>query len=343
MGRLSIRCAAATAAFTLAVLSAPLATPLSAQQAAGDSIVVTLPSDLSAEERKALIEALAALQRPVSLDQPAAASTGLPPETQVTVAMARWDAALASWRDLPGLVAAWWRGLSAEPGAGATLLVLAAMLVALVVGAACEWILDRLLGRWRRKCSEATPAGFARRAGYGLGWVGIEVLGIAAFAAGAVALGWLLLPALATPRLTLAVIIAAIAKARLVLTIARFIVAPSRPALRLAPLPDGDAQLVWRWVAISVSIIAAANGFRDVLLSAGPRWESIAFLGLIVATLAAVVRLVAINQVRLIGQGPGIVRKFCAWASDVPPSDHDLRCFTYSDTSSVVAPRKRQT
>src|SRR3546814_12593774 len=55
---------------------------------------------------------------------------------------------------------------------------------------------------------------FSRRAGFGLAWVGLEVLGIAAFAGSSLLLGWLLLPALATPRLTLAIIVAAIVKAR---------------------------------------------------------------------------------------------------------------------------------
>src|SRR3546814_9416040 len=132
---------------------------------------------------------------------------------------------------------------------------------------------DLLLARWRRRCSEATPKRFSHRAGFGLAWGGLEVLGIAVFAGIALLLGWLLLPALATPRLTLVIVVAAITKARLVLTIARFIIAPARPDLRLAPMPDEDARLVWFWTLAAVVVIAAAHGLRAILLSPpGATW-----------------------------------------------------------------------
>lgn len=242
---------------------------LAAQESNTGSVVVTLPADMDGEDRRALTDALAALDRPVAIADTGQVPEVLTAESQVTVAMGRWDSALASWRDLPELMATWWRGLSAENDGAGSLLAVAAMLVALAVGAACEWGVDRLLSSWRRQCAQAQPVRFSQRAGYGLAWVGLEALGIAAFAGGALLIGWLLLPALSTPRLTLAIIVAAVVKARLVLTIARFILAPYRPALRLVSMPDGAARLVWRWVAIVVTIIAAANGFRDVLVSSG--------------------------------------------------------------------------
>ncbi|WP_340119804.1 mechanosensitive ion channel domain-containing protein [Pelagibius sp. 7325] len=278
-------------------LSLSCGTP-AAQESNTGSIVVTLPAEMDSNDRQALIEALAALERPVAIADTDQATDALTAESQVAVAMGRWDAALASWRDLPELIATWWRGLSAEQTGTGSLLVIAAMLVALAVGAACEWGVDRLLSRWRRLCAQAQPLRFSRRAGYGLAWVGVEVLGIAAFAGGALLIGWLLLPALATPRLTLAIVVAAVVKARVVLTIGRFILAPYRPALRLVSMPDDAVRLVWRWVASVVTIIAAANGFRDVLVSSGASWESAALLGIGVALLAAVVRIVAIVQVR---------------------------------------------
>src|SRR3546814_7643439 len=91
------------------------------------------------------------------------------------------------------------------------------MAVALLAGSGGERAVARLLARWRRRCSEATPKRFSHRAGFGLAWGGLEVLGIAVFAGIALLLGWLLLPALATPRLTLVIVVAAITQARLVL------------------------------------------------------------------------------------------------------------------------------
>src|SRR3546814_15360453 len=101
---------------------------------------------------------------------------------------------------------------------------------------------DLLLARWRRRCSEATPKRFSHRAGFGLAWGGLEVLRIAVFAGIALLIGWLLLPALATPLLTLVIVLSAITKARPVLTISRFLLPPAPPTIPLAPPPDPDAS-----------------------------------------------------------------------------------------------------
>src|SRR3546814_11644162 len=63
-------------------------------------------------------------------------------------------------------------------------------------------------------------------------------------------------------------------------------------------MPDGDAGLVWFWVLATVTVVAAANGLRDILLSPGATWESGALLGIIVAVFAAAVRLTAIFRLR---------------------------------------------
>src|SRR3546814_11188264 len=57
---------------------------VAAQEGGGsDSIVVTLPADLDAAERRALIDALAALGRPVSVADERAQARELPPELKV--------------------------------------------------------------------------------------------------------------------------------------------------------------------------------------------------------------------------------------------------------------------
>lgn len=302
-------------AIAAVVVATMLPSALPAQEDAAGSIVVTLPATLNADERQVLMEALSALDRSATIAD--AGADGAPPaERRVTTAMARWDAALASWRDFPGLVSAWWLGLTAEGSSGAGFLVVAAMVAALAVGAAFEWALDRLLDGWRRRCSEATPQRFSGRAAYSLAWVGLEVLGIAAFAAGALLIGWLLLPALATPRLTLVVIVAALSKARLVLTLVRFILAPHRPALRLAPMPDGDARHAWRWVAICVAVVAAANALRDILIGSGATLEGVTLLGIGVALLAACARLVAIYRLRDVFHD--LILRVCAPGQETP-------------------------
>lgn len=284
----------AAAAIALSMASAQVA----AQDDGDGSIVITLPAELDAADRRALVDALAAVGRPVSVVNEDAQSQELPPERRVTVAMARWDAALASWRDLPDLASRWWQSLSDQPDSRATLLVLAAMLVALAVGAAMEWSLGRLLASRRRRWANVQPVRYASRVGYAFGQLGFEVIGIAAFAVAALLAGWLLLPALGPPRLTLVLLVAAITKVRAVLAIVRFILAPYQPALRLAPMPDADARLVWLWVVVATTVIAGANLLRDILLSPSAAWESGAFLGIVVAAFAAVIRLAAVFRLR---------------------------------------------
>lgn len=284
----------AAAAIALSMASGQVA----AQDEGEGSIVVILPAELGAAERRALVDALAAMGRPVSVANENAQSRELPPERRVTLAMARWDAALASWRDMPDLASRWWQSLSDRPGSRDVLLMLAAMLAALAAGAAVEWSLDRLLASRRRRWAEVQPARYASRVGYASGQLGFEAIGIAAFALATLVAGWLLLPALGPPRLTLVLLVAAVTKVRAVLAIARFILGPHQPALRLAPMPDADTRLVWLWVAVATTVIAAANFLRDILLSPGAAWESGAFLGIIVATFAAVIRLVAVIRLR---------------------------------------------
>src|SRR3546814_724817 len=68
---------------------------VAAQEGEDASIVVTLPADLGAAERRALVDALVASGLPISVADEGAQVRELPPEGRVTMAMARWDAALA--------------------------------------------------------------------------------------------------------------------------------------------------------------------------------------------------------------------------------------------------------
>lgn len=264
------------------------------------TIVITLPAQLTAEEREILVNALDRLQRPLVIEG-ANSATAVPSDTgeAITGSMDRLDAALAASGEIPGLVERWWSNLSLDETGAPPLVVLAAIVVALVTGALCSWGLDRLLGRWRSKCIEATPGRFSGRFGYASAWVGLELIEIAAFAAGALFVGWLLMPANEAARLALAVAVAAVVKGRLLLIVARFIFAPHRPTLRLVAMPDTDAQRVWRWILVITVTIVAVYAIRDLIVSSGASGASVAFLGLVSAAIAAAMRLVAIFAVRV--------------------------------------------
>jgi len=282
----------------LGVFVAP-AGPLRAASDDSGSIVVTLPPDLDAAERSSLVQALDALDRPVAVEDAAAGTAvGSPSDARIAKAMAHLDGAIHSWHELPGVVGRWWQSLSTSAGSPSSSTVMLLMLLAVAIGAAAEWLLDRLLGRWRRTCNAARPNRFVGRLGYALAWVGLELVGIAAFALVALLVGWLLLPAANDPRFTLAVTVAAIAKARAILTLIRFIFSPFRPALRLAHMPDGDARTLWRWAAATAVVVAFAGGLRALLLGSGLSNEAATLLGILVALFVAIVRLVAIFGVR---------------------------------------------
>jgi small-conductance mechanosensitive channel len=261
------------------------------------SIVITLPADLAADERAAVVGALETLRRPLVVEGDPG-STAEQSRSAIAGVMDRLDDALAASADVPSVVATWWGGLSADGSGAGPLVILALVVAAVFAGIGCEWGVDRLLGRWRRHCIDAAPERFSGRAGYALGWMALEAIGIAAFAAGALIAGWLLLPAHPPARLTLAVVVVAATKARLVLTVARFIFAPRRPTLRLVAMPDSDALAVWRWIVFIAVAHALAYGARDLWLASSANGETVAFLGMAAAAVAFVARAIAIQRVR---------------------------------------------
>jgi len=275
--------------------------PVLASENTEGTIVITIPADLSVDERAVLVGALDKLQKPVVVEgesRPAAAGGGGESGQVIATVMDRLDVALAASGDVPGGIATWWTSLSATgPGLG-SIVVLALVIAAIFAGIGCEWGVDRLLDRWRRQCTDAVPEHFSSRFGYALGWMALELIGIGAFAGGALFIGWLLLPANHDSRLTLVVIVVAIARVRLVLTLSRFIFAPRRPTLRLVSMPDSDAATVWRWILVIAVVYSSAYVVRDLLIGASPNGDEVAFLGMAAAAIALVARLIAVYEVR---------------------------------------------
>jgi small-conductance mechanosensitive channel len=282
---------------TLLVLCLPLhaESALAADRPEG-AIVITLPADLSPEQRDAFVEALGRLEQPVVVaDQP-------PPGDDaavggVTLAIDRFDDAMAAAGEIPGLVRAWWVGLSGTGGLASLLAVLAGLL-AVAAGLGLEYLLDRVLAGWRRACLEARPERFAPRLGYALGWFGLELLGLVVFGAGALLVAWLVLPDAATARLTLAEVVVGVIKVRLLLALAHLVFAPRTPGRRLIAMPDADAALVCRWILIMAVAGVLAVGVRDVLVRAGAGPEAAACLGILAAGVMLVARLAGILRSR---------------------------------------------
>ncbi|MGH6900231.1 MAG: mechanosensitive ion channel family protein, partial [Geminicoccaceae bacterium] len=257
----------ALSALVLVVCLSVRAETVAAAEGAEGAIVITLPADLSPEQRDALMAALGRLPQPVVVaDQPPSADDDT--AGGVALAIDRFDDAMVAARVIPGLIATWWVQLSGTGGMASVLAVLAGI-AAVAAGLGLEYLLDRLLAGWRRTCLEARPDRFAPKLGYAFGWFGLEILGLMAFGAGALLVGWLIVPDTAIARLTLAVVVVAVIRVRLVLALAHLVFAPRTPDRRLIALSDADATLVCRWILITALVAAVAFGFRDVLAGAG--------------------------------------------------------------------------
>ena len=232
------------------------------------AIVITLPADLSPEQRDALMAALGRLPQPVVVADPAPSAED---DTAGGVALAidRFDDAMVAAGEIPGLIAAWWVQLSGSGGFASVLAILAGI-VAVAAGLGLEYLLDRLLAGWRRTCLEARPDRFAPKLGYAFGWFGLEVLGLLAFGAGALLVGWLIVPGTAMARLTLAVVVVAVIRVRLLLALAHLVFAPQAPNRRLIAMSDADAALVCRWVLITALVGAVAFGFATCSRAPAP-------------------------------------------------------------------------
>ncbi|MEM7023743.1 MAG: hypothetical protein AAF637_14295, partial [Pseudomonadota bacterium] len=284
-------------AIFLAVLTGSSVSAVTAQTS--DGIVITLPADLDPEQRDALVDALDRLQEPVQVAAGSSDGTVSDDATVGDLAMVlgRFDDAILAADQVPGLLSAWWVGLSGAGGLASLLAVLAGLL-ALAVGLGLEYGVDRAVGGWRAACLSAQSTRFSTKMGFAFGWFGLEILGLVVFGVGALVAGWLILPATPIARLSLAVVVVAVLRARLLLALGHLIFAPKAANLRMIPMSDADARMIYRWILVLALVAALAFGSRDVLVGVGASLEAAAFLGILAAAVALAARLVAFMRTR---------------------------------------------
>ena len=295
MKNLGQACYLSLLAIAFVLLVPPPTALVATEPAAG--IVITLPADLSAEQRAVLVEALGQLEQPVRIDDPVAPSTESAGVSGLALALGRFDDAMLAAGQVPGLLAAWWLGLTGTGGL-ASLLALLAGAAAMAAGLGLEYLVDRLLAGWRRACLTTRTERFAKKLGFAIGWFGLEIVGLVVFGVGAILVGWLILPDTAVARLSLAVAVLGVIRVRLLLALGHLVFAPHTPNLRMIDMPDADAKLVWRWILVIGVIAAAAFGIRDVLAGAGATPDAVAFLGIAAASVVLVARLTAFIRAR---------------------------------------------
>ena len=230
--------------------------------AADEAITLSLPRSMSATERDELIGALVRHGATVIVTdgstESAAATGGIGPsgslarefEQGLADFQEKFVAMFARIGDLPGLIAFWLDRLSEGPDGSGVLLVLLGLALMLGLGALAEWAYFRVTGAWRISYETVSPDRFTARFRYGLSRLVRRLLGLVVFAIVAILASRLIFPPQGPIHVTVAVVVGAVAVIRLALMIIRFLVAPRLPALRLVPADDGDARIIFQWLAV---------------------------------------------------------------------------------------------
>ena len=280
-------------ALALLVLAAP---PLAAQ-APEDGVVITLPPDLSDERRDRFLFALEQLALPVTVEQAGEPSPAVGERPELALLIDRFDAAVAAAPEIPGLVGRWFTALEHTSFVGC-LLALIMIVVSLALGLAAEWLVRRRLESWRGRCLSMADERFTNRLLASLGWFGIDLLGLAVFFGAAMLAGWLLAPGTEMTRFTLVVLIVAVVKIRFFIGLACLIFSPGHEELRLLPMTSEQVRPVYRWVLILVLVIGIGAAVHDLLVHAGATADAAALLGILLAAVVLVLRLIAFIAVR---------------------------------------------
>lgn len=165
------------------------------------------------------------------------------------------------------------------------------MIAALTAGLALEALASAVLSGVRRRFEASAPGTIVGRTAALFARALVEAAPVAVFVATAL----ILLPALATPpraRLAAILLIYAHALVRSALILARILVAPGTPALRLVPASDETAEYLYIWIRrlaiVAIYGTAASNAANLLGLSSFARLAALKVVGTIVALLLIV-------------------------------------------------------
>ena len=279
------------AAPTAAKLPEPL-TPETARE---------LVSRLSDEEvRKLLLQ---------QLDRAAAKSAEAPKETASTGMLGSMHRGAGAAREgiahiveavrtLPEATRATITHLSEPDGVGVLGLALAMFAAALVVSALVEWVVRRASARWRDALRTRPSEGPLSDAIRLLMRAAVEVGYVLVFAAVGLALFFAFWQGHETRRMLLLGLLGAVVVARIVYALADFLLAPSRPALRLLPLDDATAATLTRTVTAVAAISGLAVALRHTYAAAGADIAVSEAVALILGLAVIAIAIAAIWRVR---------------------------------------------
>ncbi|MEE8623200.1 MAG: hypothetical protein V3T27_04860, partial [Alphaproteobacteria bacterium] len=207
---------------------------------------------------------------------------------EIRDASAKVLAAAEALRDLPGLGSWIERQMTEEEARGFWFELFGTLALVLVLGFFGQWVAYRLLSAARRRVEETESRTVFARAGLLFVRTVLDLVPLAVFAA--VTYGTLSLAGPgATTRLVALALINANVLARAVLAVARLLIVPRAPGLRLLRLADESAHYVFIWVRrlTNVAVYGYFTAEAALLLGLPPAGHAAALnaLGLIVATM----------------------------------------------------------
>lgn len=303
----------------LAATAQPASTTSALSQPLTPEATRDLVSRLSDEDvRKLLIEQLDRASAPAAQPQAGMAMMGAMGESAVM-----WRTRVAeigrATLDLPATIASAFGRLFADTAPALPILVLVAMMA---VGAIAEYAWHRATRAWRARQSDVRGEGFFEDALRRATGLAVDFAGIVVFAAGALAVFFVMWHGHAGRRNFALALVGALLVVRVVTLLARFLLSPSRPAQRLLPFPDDGARALTVLAATMAALYAFGVVLGHTLIANGVDARSVDAFGMVVGTLAVAVMLYAIWRVRgpiaamIRGDGGGSLRR---WLADLWP------------------------
>ncbi len=215
---------------------------------------------------------------------------------------------VALLRRLPEL-SAWALNQITDPGARSAWIGLITTLgLVLIIGLGAEWGCGRLIVVPRRRLEERQSATMLIRAAWLSLRTLLDLVPLAAFVVAAYGTLTFATPA-ETARLVTLAVINAYVLARAILAVSRILIAPKAPNLRLFRIEDGTAHYLFIWVRrlthIAVYGYFAAEAARLLGLAAPAHDAALKLIGLVVATMVAILVLQNRQAVAAVIRGSG--------------------------------------
>ena len=150
-------------------------------------------------------------------------------------------------------------------GTGALFLTFGGLFALIVIGLFAEWLLMRLARDLHEQLLTAVPRGALQKLGNILCRLLLDGLGVGFYILITFVLFVILYNKGTAAYLTIEVYLVVSYYVRVLVFLAKSILAPARPTLRLVPMADEDAQFLYRWFVRIIAVAAVVVGASSVI------------------------------------------------------------------------------